>query len=160
MPQSRTTSQSTSLDDLFLNPEQRNIEPRRGQIGETRMRVKAGGIDEAKRQIHFVCSTDEVDRYNESVAKVAWEKAIDPFMDNPVFPAGHVYIGLSGEPTIIGHWVKLWLTKDGLEGIAEFDDSDPLAIRYWNLYRKGHMKAVSVGFIAIAWEMRDFDIDG
>lgn len=138
----------------YLDPTRRDVAPRAGQIGCTSMRVKS--IDDAKRQIHFLCSTDEIDRYNESIDKPAWEAAIPPFMTNAVFPAGHVYIGMSGEPTIIGSWVKLWVSKDGLEGIAQFDDEEnELATKYWNLYRKGHMKAVSVGFIAVAWEMRD-----
>lgn len=54
--------------------------------------------------------------------------------------------------------MKLWISKDGLEGIAQFDDEDPLAERYWNHYRKGNMRAVSVGFIANAWEMRSMEI--
>lgn len=104
-------------------------------------------IDEAKRQIHFLCSTGEIDRYGESIDQKSLDRAIPAFMRNPVFPAGHCYIAPNGEPTCIGHWVKLWVSEAGLEGVAEFDDEDPLAIRYWNLYRKGRMKAVSIGFI-------------
>jgi len=139
--------------DLLLDPEQRTVEPRVGQIGSTRMRVKS--IDEAKRQVHFLCSTGDIDRYGEIVDQKALARAIPDFMLNPVFAAGHVYVGTSGEPTVIGHWVKLWVSDAGLEGIAEFDDEDPLAQRYWNLYRKGHMKAVSIGFLVKAWEMRE-----
>ncbi len=150
-----------TLDDLFLDPEQRSVEPRAGQIGYCRATIK--GVDEAKRQIHFLCSNGEVDRYGERVLPEAFKDSLDSFMLNPIFPAGHVYIGKSGEPTVIGHWVKVWITQGsagGLEGIAEFDDTDPLAIRYWNLYRKGHMKAVSVGFIAQAWQMQPEEIEG
>lgn len=140
--------------DLFLDPVRRDVAPRAGQVGHARMKVK--GIDEGKRQAHFLCSTGEVDRYGEIVEPQAYADSIDAFMANPVFPAGHVYIGMSGEPTVIGSWAKVWISQDGLEGIAQFDDEEnPLAQRYWNLYRKGHLKAVSVGFIAISWTMRD-----
>ncbi len=140
---------------MFLDPSQRYAEPQRGQIGHARMAVKS--IDEQARQIHFVCSTAEVDRYGEVVLPTAYAASLPAFMRNPVFQAGHVYVGTSGEPTTIGHWVKVWVSPEGLEGIAQFDDEDPLAVRYWNLYRKGHMKAVSVGFIANTWEMRELD---
>lgn len=145
-----------SIDDAYLNPKRRDVEPRVGQIGHTRMEMKS--IDEASRQIHFLCSSNAVDRYGEIVEQAALEKAIPDFMSNPVFPAGHVYIGTNGEPTVIGHWVKLWLSKDGLEGIAKFDPVDPLAIRYWNHYVNGNLKAVSIGFLTEAWEMREVQI--
>ncbi|MEM9415363.1 MAG: HK97 family phage prohead protease [Planctomycetota bacterium] len=141
--------------DRVLDWNQRHVEPKAGDFGTCRMQRKS--IDEDKRQIHFLCSSGSVDRYGEIVEPSAYAGSIESFMLNPVFAAGHVYIGNNGEPTIIGEWVKLWISKDGLEGIAEFDDEDPLAQRYWNLYRKGRMRSVSVGFIANAWKMRDVE---
>jgi len=140
----------------ILDWHERTAEPEQGDYGFTRMKQR--GIDEDKRQVHFLCSTDTVDRYGEIVEPEAYRASLDSFMDNPVFAAGHQHIGLSGEPTVIGHWEKVWISKDGLEGIAQFDDEDELSKRYWNNYRKGHMRAVSVGFIANAWEMRDVEI--
>lgn len=139
--------------DRVLDWNQRHVEPKGGELGFCRMARKS--IDEDKRQVHFLCSSGSVDRYGEIVEPSAYAGSIESFMLNPVFAAGHIYVGHNGEPTIIGEWVKLWISKDGLEGIAEFDDEDPLAQRYWNLYRKGRMRAVSVGFIANAWEMRE-----
>src|SRR5690606_1591687 len=83
--------------------------------------------------------------------------SIEAFMDNPVLIAGHTYVGLSGEPTVIGNWTKVWVSQDGLEGIAEFDAELKLAQDYFGLYQRGRMKAVSVGFIAIEWIMRELD---
>lgn len=101
----------------------------------------------------------DIDRYGEIVEPEAYRASLEAFMRNPIFAAGHVYIGENGEPTVIGHWVKVWITERGLEGIAQFDDEDELAQRYWNHYRKGHLRAVSVGFIARRWDMRDMDIE-
>ncbi len=151
-------SKSNPVADFYLDASRRGVEPRQGQIGHAQMHVKA--IDESRRQIHFVCSTGEVDHYGEIVEPSAFEASIPAFMSNPVFQAGHVYVGPSGEPSTIGHWEKVVVTNNALEGIAEFDDEDPLAQRYWNLYKKGHMRACSVGFIAVAWEMRDVEIEG
>lgn len=141
----------------MLDWQQRTVEPNEGDFGIARMTQRS--IDEDKRQIHFICSTGDIDRYGEIVEPEAYRSSIDAFMRNPIFAAGHVYIGQSGEPTVIGHWVKVWISERGLEGIAQFDDEDELAKRYWNLYRKGHLRAVSVGFIARRWDMRDMDIE-
>jgi|GEM_PF-1926330 len=141
------------LIDLFLDASHRDVEPRQGQIGHAQMQLKS--VDEASRQIHFLCSTGQVDRYGEVVDPDALKAAIPGFMLNPVFVAGHQYSAPGGEPTVIGHWNKLWVSGDGLEGIAQFDDEDPLSLRYWNLYRKGHMRAVSIGFVSKGWEMRE-----
>lgn len=152
-------------DDLIqritkiLDWHHRGTEPEQGALGFTRMKQR--GIDEDKRQVHFLCSTDTVDRYGEIVEPEAYRASLDAFMQNPVFAAGHQHVGLNGEPTVLGHWEKVWITKDGLEGIAQFDDEDELAQRYWNNYRKGHMRAVSVGFIVKpnGWDMREVEID-
>lgn len=141
----------------ILDWHERTAEPEQGDYGFSRMKQR--GIDEEKRQVHFLCSTGTIDRYGEIVEPEAYRASLDAFMENPVFAAGHQHVGLSGEPTVIGHWEKVWLSKDGLQGVAQFDDEDPLAVRYWNNYRKGHMRAVSVGFIANAWEMRDVEIE-
>jgi HK97 family phage prohead protease len=148
-----TSLTPTTLRDLFLDPARRDHEPRQGQIGHKHMTLK--GVDEKTRQAHFLCSTGQVDRYGESVDPEALKAAIPDFMTNPVFVAGHVYSTPSGEPTVIGHWVKLWVSPDGLEGIAQFDDVDPLAQRYWNHFAKGNLRAVSVGFLTRGWEMRE-----
>jgi len=52
------------------------------------------------------------------------------------------------------------VTEQGLEGTVQFLDGDELAERYWNRYRKGVQKAVSVGWITHSHEMREVEIDG
>jgi HK97 family phage prohead protease len=142
---------------FFLDPSQRDIAPVVGAFGENRMTVKS--IDEKKRQIRFTASTNDLDRYNEIVEPNAYKKRLGLFESNPVFCAGHVYVGWSGEPTVIGSWSDIEITKNGLDSTASFATT-PLAEMYWQLYRDGHMKAVSVGWLTHAWEMRQMDLDG
>lgn len=152
------THNGLHLADLYLDPTKRGEAPKEGQIGFARMLVKS--IDEDKRRIDFVMSTPEIDRYGEIVDPHAFEESLPGFMLNPVFVAGHVYIGTSGEPTVIGSWVKLAITDHGLFGTAEFDADDPLAQRYWNLYKNKRLRAVSIGFLVHEWTMREVDIAG
>lgn len=146
-----------NLCAMLLDPAHRDVEPRQGQIGHASMQLKA--VDENARQVRFLCSTGQIDRYGEIVDPQALEAAIPGFMRNPVFVAGHVYTTPDGAPTVIGHWVKLWISSEGLEGIAQIDDEDPLAMRYWNHFRKGNMRAVSIGFLTRGWEMREMKLE-
>jgi len=111
------TQQQPQLNDL-LDPTQRDREPQPGQIGVVRAFVQPGSIDEDNRTMRFVGSTRNLDRYGEIVEPKAFEKWLPTFMANPVFVAGHVYIGMSGEPTTIGHWLDMQVTDEGLEGTA------------------------------------------
>lgn len=145
--------------DLFLDPVQRDIAPRVGQIGFSRAPVMSKGIDADKRQIHFLCSDDSLDLYGEVVAHGAMAESLADFARNPILPVQHQYASATGTATIVGSWLKVWYTKAGLEGIAQFATT-PLAEEYWQLYRDGHMRAVSIGFQALAHEFRDLEIGG
>jgi len=148
------------IADAILDVEQRTQEPRQGQKGFVRAFVQPGSIDEERRTMRFVCSTKDLDRYGEIVEPQAFEKWLPTFLENPLFLAGHKHIGEGGEPTSIGQWLDLQVTDQGLEGTAQFLDGDELAEQYWNRYRKGVQKAVSVGFITHAHEMREVEVDG
>jgi len=73
---------------------------------------------------------------------------------NPVLIAGHTYVGPGGEATVIGSWLEVKITREGLLARARFANT-PLAEEYFSLYKDGHMKAFSVGWITRAFEMRD-----
>jgi HK97 family phage prohead protease len=148
------------IADTILDVEQRDQQPQPGQKGFVRAFVQPSTIDEERRTMRFVCSTKDLDRYGEIVEPSAFEKWLPTFMENPLFLAGHLHIGNNGEPTSIGQWVDLQVTSEGLEGTAQFLDGDELAEQYWNRYRKGVQKAVSVGFIVHSHEMRDVEING
>jgi HK97 family phage prohead protease len=152
---------SQQLSDLILDPTQRDREPRQGQIGEVRGFVVPQSIDEEARTMRFACSSNQLDRYGEIVEPAAFQKWLPTFMANPVFVAGHVYIGNNGEATTIGRWTDLQVTDQGLEGTVQFmGDDDPLARQYWQRYSKGFQRAVSVGFITHAHEMQEREIEG
>lgn len=138
----------------FLDPRTREVEPSKGDLGAVGMAVKA--INEQERSIEFVCSTGNVDRYEEIIDPSAFKELLPVFETNPVFLAGHQHSSFTGEPTVIGHWRDLKITSDGLVGKAHFANT-PLAETYWQLYIENHMRAVSVGFITHEWEMREIN---
>jgi len=143
-----------------LNPQHKELVPSTGDRSVTRAFAQPASIDETNRRIRFVCSTNAIDRFGEIVEPAAFRKALDRFEANPVLLAGHVHVAPDGSPTSIGHWLNLKINQHRLEGIAQFMDGDDLAERYWQRYRQGVQRAVSVGFIVHAWEFRDVQIGG
>lgn len=143
------------LTNLLLDATKREAEPRKGAIGSSIARVKA--VDQDARTVTAIVSTPNADRYEEIVEPKAFAEWLDVFMANPVFVAGHTYVGWAGEPTVIGHWQSVQITSEGLVATARFAQTK-LADEYWQLYRDGHMKAFSVGWITHEWEMREFEV--
>lgn len=142
----------------LLDPRTREIEPIQGDYSESEMLVRS--IDDSARTVTALVSTPNPDRYEEIVEPKAFTRWLPTFMANPVFLAGHRHGAPTGEPTVLGQWIKMEVTDEGLVGTAQFDDTDPLAQRYWNLYRKKHMRAFSVGWLTHEWEMREFELTG
>ncbi len=154
----------TALDrlELFLDPARRDVEPRAGQIGHSRMFVGADrkrAINEAERTIEFVCSTPDVDRYGEIVLPEAFSKSLPTFMRNPVFPYGHHYDATGEELPTVGHWRDMRIERDALVGTAWFKPRG-LGEQCWGDYLEGNMTSVSVAWLTRAWEMQQREIDG
>lgn len=147
------------IDDLLLDPDQRHVEPRVGQVGHCRMFRQLESIDRNARTIDFVCSTGTVDRYGEIVEPMAFAESLDAFMLNPVFPAGHAYEFNDGRSPTVGHWKSMKATKQGLIGKAWFKPRG-LGEECWLDYLDGNLTSVSVGFLTRAWEMRELKIGG
>ncbi len=114
-------------------------------------------IDNEKRQIRVLASSKDLDRYDEIILPSAFREHLDNYMRNPVVLSAHLPRSSSGEPTIVGRTIKIWIDKTGLWAIIEFAQTD-FAEEYWQLYRDGFMKAVSIGFIPI--ESKEERIDG
>ncbi len=140
----------------MLDPRSRDLEPAAGDYSNSWLRVR--NIDDDKRQVTALVSTPNPDRYEEIVEPSAFAKWLPTFMDNPVFLSGHRHGSPDGQPTVLGQWVKMEVTKEGLFGTAQFDDEDELAKRFWNHYRKKNMRGFSVGWLTHEWEMREFDL--
>lgn len=72
-------------------------------------------------------------------------------MRNPVFLPSHKARLDNGDPSVIGKIVRAWIDAAvGVWAIVQFAENE-LGEKYWQLYRDGFMKAVSVGFMPIKW---------
>lgn len=147
------------IDQLFLDPQQRHVEPREGQIGHCRMFAQAKSINESERTIDFVCSTAAVDRYGEIVLPSAFAKSLPTFLKNPAFPYGHSYEPANGLTPTVGHWRRMEATADALVGTAWFKPRG-LGDECWQDYLEGNLTSVSVAWLTRAWEMRELEIEG
>jgi len=103
-------------------------------------------IDQEKRQIRVLASSSALDRHGERILPEAFANSIAVFMQNPICLAAHSHRLDTGEPPVIGRVVKIWIDSKGLWAVIEFAETE-LAGQYWQLYSRGFMKAVSVGFI-------------
>lgn len=131
----------------ILNPFDRSVEPAAGDRGWGSFgEVKT--IDKENRRVYAVLSSSAIDRYGEIVDPRGFEPWMKRFMDNPVFLKDHDH------QTQIGHWEGMKLTDTTFEGWAVFANT-PTAEEQWVLYRDGHRKAFSVGFLGHKWEMRE-----
>lgn len=146
------------LRSLFVGQDTGEDQMRRGLLGDAMVKIESRDIDEAKRQVLFLASAPELDRYNEVILVSAFKKKwLNLYKKNPVFLAGHVHVGPAGEPTVIGKAVEVYTDDKGLWMRIEFVPNDDLAERYWVRYRGGYMSAVSIGFITHDWEYRPIE---
>ena len=110
---------------------------------------KSPAIDDKKGKFASLLSTPDIDRDGERILPSAFEKRLPIFMQNPVFLACHQsparQWGPFGNRQSCSGWIEPTV---GLWAIVQFAESE-LAEKYWQLYRDGFMKAVSVGFIPI-----------
>jgi len=147
------------LNELLLNPEQRHVEPRVGQIGHNLMGIDRKSIDQEARTIDFVCSTPDVDRYGEIVLPQAFAASLKQFMMNPVFPFGHHYEASGDQLPTVGHWKDMRVDGNALIGKAHFKQRG-LGEECWLDYIEGHLTSVSVAWLTKAWEMQEREIGG
>lgn len=104
------------------------------------------GLDKDARTVTGVASTGSLDRDMEIIAPGAFDGSLETFQSNPVLMAAHTYKSSDARPTVIGSVRQIASAKNGLTFSAEFATTT-LADEYWQLYRDGHMRAFSVGFI-------------
>lgn len=117
--------------------------------------VQTKGIDEAARTIDFVISTATVDRMGDTVNVEGWE--LDNYRRNPVVLWCH---DCSQPP--VARAVKVSAGVGALQSTAEFVPADlpaigPFAECVFQLYLKGFLSAVSVGFMPIEAEWSNED---
>lgn len=103
-------------------------------------------IDEEKRQIRVLASSSALDRHGERILPEAFRDSLDVFMENPVVLAAHNHRLDDGSPAVIGRVIRIWIDKAGLWAVIEFAETE-LGEKYWQLYVRGFMRGVSVGFV-------------
>jgi len=114
-------------------------------------------IDEQKRTITFVASTEAVDRYGDILRVAGWK--LDSYRRNPVFLWAH----RSGDPPI-GRTTDVHVEtspKPALVQTVEFADKATyeFADTIFNLYRGKFLTSVSVGFRPLEQPKRIVDPD-
>jgi len=146
------------IDELLriLDPTRRDLVPEVGARGFTEASVR--GVDENKRQVTALVSTPNIDRYGEIVLPEAFEESLPKFMRNPVLVAGHRYSTDDGSCPVIGQWIDMKITKEGLIGTCQFLHDDDLADSWFKRFVQKAIRAFSVGFIAEASEFRTFKL--
>ena len=110
-------------------------------------------VDAAARTVTAYASTGNMDRHGTIIEPGAFKATMPEFMRNPVVQAAHVPWYESGDPPVIGKVVNWSIDTVGLLVTIEFAQTR-IAEEYWQLYLHGFMRALSVGFRAVAREMR------
>lgn len=102
--------------------------------------IKALGAD-GSRLVEFIITDDSIDRENDVIDIEGWE--LDNYKANPVILWAHDHYSVP-----IARAVSLYREGTQLRSLAEFVERDvmPFAYMVYQLYVKGYMNAVSVGF--------------
>jgi len=124
----------------------------RGRLDVPALMLKS--IDRDNRQIRVLASSAALDRHGERILPEAFKASLPVFMQNPVCLAAHAHRLGDGASPVVGRVVKIWIDKAGLWAVIQFAETE-LGEQYWQLYRDGFMRSVSVGFIPRASEDRD-----
>ncbi len=103
--------------------------------------INEKAIDEARRQVPFVASTEAIDSYGE-IVKQNWR--LERYLNNPVVLYNHQRFG---DDLPIGT-ATVSVVSGRLECVITFvtADANPLAERVWQSVRQRSLRAVSVGF--------------
>jgi phage head maturation protease len=109
--------------------------------------VKALGGDDS-RLIEFVITSDRVDRDQDILNPDGWD--FDDYLKNPVVLWCHDHYALP-----VGNAKSLTRQGNKWKSICEFvpKEINPFAYMTYQMYAKGFMHAVSVGFMPIAYTM-------
>lgn len=109
-------------------------------------------IDDQARTIDIVASTSERDRHGDIVKPDAFSETLGSFLANSVILACHQHRLSDGSSPVIGSAIpeSVKIGKNNLTMTIRFAGTD-LGEQYWSLYRDGHMKAFSIGFMPLEW---------
>jgi HK97 family phage prohead protease len=102
----------------------------------------AKSVDEDKRVLRMIGSTEDLDRDGEIVKASGWK--LENYKKNPVVLANHQHRDLP-----VAKATKVWVEDKKLMFDIEFPEADvhPQGDTLYKLYKGGFMNATSVGFI-------------
>jgi HK97 family phage prohead protease len=115
--------------------------------------TKASSIDEEKRSVTFVISTNQQDRYGEIVDQKSWD--FKSYKQNPLVLWGH---DPDQPENVLGTGGNLTVAEDGSRTTAEltFDsDINPKAGLVFEQIKRGTLRTVSVGFMNHTYNTED-----
>lgn len=101
----------------------------------------------APRRLRFVISTGDIDRDNDVIDPAGWD--LGAYKQNPVVLWAHSHSELP-----IGRAVEIGIENGKLVAVAEFADH-PLAETVYSLLKNGFLRATSVGFRAVEWNLNE-----
>ena len=110
-------------------------------------------------ELEAVASTGAVDRDGEIISPSAWKDSLDSYRANPVILATHQHRLASGDSPVIGSASRIDVDEKALTFAMRFAGTE-LGKQYAQLYREGHMRAFSVGFIPQEGSQESRDVDG
>lgn len=109
-------------------------------------------INEHDRTVEAVASTSDMDRHGDIILPAAFKETLNSFKANPVVLATHQHRLSTGSSPVIGSAfpdsIKIGETEVTFR--MQFATTG-LGEEYWQLYRDKHMRAFSIGFLAIEW---------
>ena len=103
-----------------------------------------------------VASNSALDRMGEVIMPSAFSKSLKTYRLNPVILSNHIHRSLMGNPTIIGSAKTIDVVDDELVFDMTFAQIQ-IAKEWESLFKDGHARAFSVGFIPLAGEMKDIN---
>src|SRR5262249_31769643 len=104
-------------------------------------REQTDTADEPGSPMRFIASTENVARDGLVIEADGWD--LDNFKRNPVILWAHDLVG--ARPPV-GRAVNVFVEKKKLVADIQFDQDDEFARMIENKYRKGYLRAVSVGW--------------
>ena len=107
-------------------------------------------LDEGSKSFIAVASTEDEDRDKDIIRQDGWN--LKNFKKNPMIPWSHNYWGIP-----VAKSLRTWVADKKLLFKPQFDEGDDDSIKIFNKYRKGFLKAFSVGFKGIDYKYRDED---
>jgi len=137
------------------------MEPNTKDLQHLLAYVAEKGIDTEKRTVRFVISSDKIDRDNERIETSAIAAAIKDFAKNPVCLTSHMHRTADGGPPVVGSWdTDSFVAKAHTCEMNLVFATTKLADDHWQLYRDGHMRSVSIGFIPGEWHEEKTEKNG